>query len=202
MRLTGLLILIATLACGPAFADNPNFRYDYFELGHLHTSTDSAGSGSGSYADLSYSFVDSIQFRADYSTPDFPLGVSYKNYQLGFSGEDPVNDSTDIYTDILYVNRHYENLGQSTSDNGYRVAVGLRHRPWGLERLELDGYLAHNNLSGNSPPAGSPGYLPLSGNEIGLGVMVNALSWLSVGLNYAHDSNYSNTTSLKLRAYF
>jgi len=183
-----LLSACLLLAPLPALADTPNFKYDFLEVGHLSVSPQNGGSGSGGYADFAYSFIDSVQFLAGYSRPDYGSNFSAKDYQLGIAGEDGIVDGTDVYTDILYVN-HRNTVGNTIStDDGYRLEVGLRHRtPW--SRLELDGYLAHN-------------YLAASSNEVGVGLLVDATSWLALGVAYSHDSQYTNTTSPRLRLYF
>jgi hypothetical protein len=198
------VLLFSLLAPATALAAGPNFQYEYLELGHLRAQPDGGPTGSGPYADFSYSIMDAIQFRAGYASLSYPLGVSYKDYSLGVTGEAAVNDSTDVYTDILYVNDRYDHLGHSVSDDGYRLAIGLRHRPWGWEWMELDGYLAHNYLgTGYSPGAGSQAvYLPQSSNEAGVGTMFNATHWLSLGVWVARDSTHNMSTSLKLRLYF
>ena len=181
------LVLIALLAPTAALADQVNFRYDYLDLGHVSQSPQTGNNATGPYGDLSYSIMDGLQLRASYERLDLGGGTKGKDYSLGVTAESRVNDTTDVYTDVLYVNDQLTNLGISTTANGYRLAVGMRHRlPYGFE---LDGYLAHN-------------YLDTPSNEAGLGVLYDATSWLSLGLGYAHDSSYTNTTTLKLRFYF
>ena len=200
---------IALLSCLllvplPALADTHVFDYDYLGVGYERYQPDEGQSGNGSYADLSYSFLDDVQLRADYGSLSFPQGVSYKDYSIGITGESAINAQTDVYTDLLYLNEHYEHLGSSVTDDGYRLAVGVRHHPYQLQWMELDGWLAHNWLSANTTPA--PGYpqalLPGSASEIGAAVMFQPIHWLSFGLSYAHAFNSGNTTSLKLRFYF
>lgn len=187
-NVTRLLLACLLLAPLPALAANPNFKYDFLEVGHLGISPQTGSSGSSAYGDLSYSFIDSVQFLAGYSHPDYGAGDSTKQYQLGFAGEDPITAGTDVYTDVLYLNQRNTVGGITTTGDGYRLEVGLRHRtPW--DRLEVDGYLAHNWLDSPS-------------NEFGLGAFVDVTSWLSIGAAWSHDSNYTNTTSLKLRFYF
>lgn len=181
------LLLITLLAPATTLADQANFNYDYLDLGHVSEAPQTGSKASGPYADLSYSLMDGVQFRASYERLDLGGGTKGKDYSLGLTGEAPVNDTTDVYTDILYVNDQLTNLGVSTTTNGYRLAVGMRHRlPY---RFELDGYLAHN-------------YLDTPTNEAGIGVLYDATSWLSFGLGYAHDSAYTDTTTFKLRIYF
>jgi hypothetical protein len=172
-----------------AWADRANFGYDYLDLGHVAQAPQNGNNTSSPYGDLSYSIIDGLQLRASYSRLDTSAtpGAKGKDYTLGLTGEAPVDDLTDIYTDLLYVNDQTTDAGVSTTTNGYRLAVGLRHRlPYGFE---LDGYLAHN-------------YLDTPSNEAGLVLLYDATSWLSVGIGYAHDSSYTNTTTLKLRLYF
>jgi len=201
VKVLALLLLFLPVT---AFAASPNFQYDYLDLGHLRVQPDGSAIGSGGYGDLSYSIIDGVQFRGSYATLNFPLGVTYKDYTVGFTGEEPVTPTTDIYTDLLYVDDRYDHLGQYVSDSGYRLAIGLRHHPWAWDRLELDGYLAHNFIS-TSYGAGAgnqTAYLPQSGNEAGVGFLVNATSWLAAGATVARDSNHDQTTMLRLRLYF
>ena len=195
------LLLIALLAPAAAQAATANFPYDYVDLGRLRVLPDGSPSGSGPSLDLSYTLIDGIQFRGSYASLKYPAGVSYKDYTAGFSGEEPFTATTDVYTDLLYINDRYEQLGSSVSDDGYRLAIGLRHHPWGWERLEFDGYLAHNYL--NTSVAAAPGvYLPQSSNELGIGALFDVTPWLSLGFTLARDSNQAQTTDLKLRLYF
>lgn len=171
-------------------ADAPNFDYDYLDLGHVNLAPDSGQSGKGPYADLSYSIFDSVQARVSYAHLDYdstPNSSTAKDYTLGLTGESAVSETTDVYTDLLYLNQRTTVKGLSTTDDGYRLAIGLRHRA--LQRLEVDGYVAHNFLDSGS-------------NEVGVGLLFNATSWLSFGASYAHDSHYTNTTTLRVRLYF
>jgi hypothetical protein len=179
-----LCLLLAPLS---AFADTPNFKYDYLDLGHVSIDPQSGGSGSSVFADVSYSLMDSVQGVAGYQKPTYPGDVSSKDYYLGIAAEDGIDYRTDVYTDILYLNHRDQNSSSTVTENGYRLEVGLRRRVW--ERIELDGWLAHNYL--NSPS-----------NEAGIGLLVDATSWLSVGLSYSHDNQFTNITSFRLRLYF
>jgi len=174
---TTALLLCALLAPLPALADTPNFKYDWVELGHL----------SGPYANVSYTFLSGVQLHAGYGSLDLGAGLTRKDYEVGFTGEDGIGESTDVFTDLLYLNHRTDTGTGVTTDDGYRLAVGLRHRAWKL--LEVDGWLAHN-------------YLAQGSNELGLGALVDATSWLAVGFSYAHDSNQANTTLLRVRLYF
>ena len=184
------LLLAALLAPATAFAVAPNFQYDYLDLGHVRLSPQNGQDGSGPFADLAYSILDTVQFRAGYQRLDYgslPGAPSYKDYDFGFTGESALSDSTDIYTDLLYLNHPSGIVGTSaTTDDGYRLAIGLRHRAW--SRLEFDAWLAHD-------------YLNVPANEVGLGVLVDATSWLALGASYAHANNQYNTLTLRLRLY-
>ena len=181
------LLLLALLAPATAFADAPNFKYDYLDIGHVDFKPDGGQSGTGAYADLSYSLVDDVQIRAGYTHLSYPGNQSAKDYTVGFTGESPLNDGTDVYTDILYVNDRITTAGVGSTQTGGRLAVGLRHRA--APRVEVDADIAHSTLGSSS-------------NEVGVGLLVDATSWLSFGLSYAHDSLYNNTTALRARLYF
>lgn len=198
------LLCSLLLAPLPALADTHVFDYDYLDLGHARYQPDGGQAGSGSYADLSYSFLDDVQFRAGYASLSFPQDVNYKDYSVGIAGESAIDAETDVYTELLYVNDRYEYLGRSVTDDGYRLAVGARHHPYKLEWLELDGWLARNWLSAQTDPAAGAQqtYLPQSSSEIGAGVLFQPIHWLSFGLAYAHAFNSGNTTSLRVRFYF
>src|ERR1700742_3761195 len=99
-----LLLGCLLLAPLPAFADTHMFDYDYLELGHARYQPDGGQAGSGTYADLSYSFLDDVQFRASYGSLNFPAAVNYKDYSVGLAGESAINSQTDAYTDLLYLN--------------------------------------------------------------------------------------------------
>ena len=181
------LLLTILLAPLPALADNTVFSYDYLELGHQRVEPQNGDSGNGTYADLSYTVLDKIQIRAGYARLTYPLGLSYKDYSLGLSGESALTASTDVYTDLLYLNNRLDQTGVTSTDTGYRLAIGLRHKAW--DWLETDAYLAHN-------------YLTVPSNELGVGLWVTPLPWLAVGAGYSHDSEYTNIASLRLRLYF
>lgn len=198
---TLLLAILITPATASAMA--PNFQYDYLDLGHVRVQPEGSNAGSGPFADFSYSIIDGIQFRGSYSTVSYPLAVKYNNYAVGLTGEDRLNDTTDVYTDVLYVNDRYNHLGTFVSDDGYRLTIGLRHHPWGWEHIELDGYVAHNFIGASYGGAGSQStFLPQTSNELGVGALFNMTSWLSLGLVLARDSTHTETTTLKLRLYF
>lgn len=182
-----VLLLLALLAPTAALADAPNFKYDHLDLGHVDFKPDGGQSGTGAYADLSYSLVDDVQIRASYTHLSYPGNQSAKDYTVGFTGESPVNDSTDVYTDILYLNDRITTAGVGSTATGARLAVGVRRRL--VQHLEVDADLAHSTLGSSS-------------NEVGVGLLFDATSWLSFGLSYAHDSLYDNTTTLRVRLYF
>ena len=198
------LLSCLLLAPLPALADTHVFDYDYLDVGHARSTPDGGQAGSGSYADLSYSFLDDVQFRASYGSLSYPLAVSYKDYSVGLAGESAINARTDVYTELLYLNYRYDHLSHFVTDDGYRIAVGIRHHPYTLDWMEVDGWLAHNWLSAvTNPVAGKQqAFLPPSSSEIGAGVMFQPIHWLSFGLSYAHAFNTGNTTSLKVRFYF
>jgi hypothetical protein len=199
-----IALLCLLLAPLPAFADTHVFDYDYLDVGHQRYQPDGGQSGSGSYVDLSYSFLDDVQLRAGYASLSFPLGVSYKDYGVGITGESSIDAQTDLYTDLLYINDRYDHLSHYVTDDGYRLAIGIRHHPYKLEWVELDGWLAHNWLSADATPAAGSqqAFLPRSATELGAAVMFQPIHWLSFGLGYAHAFNSGNTTSLRLRFYF
>jgi hypothetical protein len=182
-----IALLCLLLAPLPALASTPNFDYDYLDVGHVNVSPQTGGSGSSAFADVSYSFMDAVQILGGYQRPEYPRGVSSKDYDLGVAAEEGIDDRTDVYTDILYLNQRDQTLKSITTEDGYRLEVGVRHRAW--QRIELDGWLAHN-------------YLNAPSNEVGVGLLVDTTSWLSVGLSYSHDSQFTNITSLRLRLYF
>lgn len=198
------LLSCLLLAPLPAFADTHVFDYDYLDVGHARYAPDGGQAGSGAYADLSYSFLDDVQLRASYGSLNFPLAVSYKDYSVGIAGESAINAQTDVYTDLLYLNDRYDHLDHFVTDDGYRLAVGIRHHPHKLDWLEVDGWLAHDWLSAaTDPAAGSQqAFLPASSTEIGAGILFQPIHWLSFGLGYAHAFNSGNTTTLKVRFYF
>lgn len=184
------LVLLVALAPAAALADNPNMKYDYLEAGRLNVSPQTDQNGTGPYVDLSYSIFDGVQITGSYARLSYdssPGKPTAKDYSFGFSGESPLDEDTDVYTDVLYLNDQTDTGGVHATDNGYRLEIGVRRalKPW----VELDGFLAHDYV--NTPD-----------NEVGLGVMFNPLPWCAVGVSYAHNNAYINTTTLRLRLYF
>ena len=182
-------IILSCLALAPlsAFASTPNFKYDYLDVGHLTLMPQTDGNGSTPFADVSYTFLDAMQFTAAYDRPSYGSGTQDKIYSLGVSAEEGLDDRTDVYTDILYLNRRYQTPKATGTEDGYRLEVGVRRRAW--ERIEVDGYLAHN-------------YVTQASNEAGVGLLVDATAWLAFGVGYSHDTQYINTTRFKVRFYF
>ncbi len=182
-----LFLCLALLLPAAASATNPNFQYDYLDLEHLSMSPTNGKDGKGPAADFSYTVLDGVQFRAGYQRFTFDNSLlTGKDYDFGFTGEDGINDTTDIYTDVLYLN-HSKAPASTGTESGYRIGIGLRHRAW--QRVEVDGYVAHD-------------FLDTSMNEVGVGLMVDATSWLAFGVAYAHDNTQTSTTALRLRLYF
>jgi len=180
-------LLLALLVPAAVWADD--FKYDYVDLGHASLAPQGGQDGSGAFVDVSYTVFYQLQLRAGYSHLDYsttPSDITAKDYTFGITGESVLTADTDVYTDLLYLSDSSHQTSSST-DDGYRLAIGLRH--WALPHLELDGYLAHN-------------YLTLSSNEAGVAALYDLTPWLSLGAVFAHDSLHTNTTSLELRAYF
>ena len=200
------MVLLCCLLSAPmsAIADTHVFDYNYLDVGHARSQPDGGQAGSGTYGDLSYSFLDDVQLRAEYASLSFPLGVSYQDYDIGITGESAINTQTDVYTDLFYLNDRYGHLGLHVTDDGYRLAVGVRHHPAALDWMELDGWLAHNWLSAVADVGQDPqqAFLPPSSSEIGAGLMFQPIHWLSFGLSYSHAFNAGNTASLRVRFYF
>lgn len=202
MKASALLLLALFVPCAVSAA---GFEYDFLDVGHTRIVPQSGAAGSGGFVDLSYGLTGDLDFRGGYTSLHYPLGVDYKDYTAGIGGQSSINDTTDVYTDLLYVNDRYSHLSYSFSDDGYRLAIGLRHRPWGWEFLEVDGYLAHNYLSGNGGNAVSGPYtanIPGVSSEIGASLLYNPLRWLAVGVGFSRDNNSNDAVNLKLRLYF
>ncbi|MGA9852296.1 MAG: hypothetical protein WBR15_05135 [Gammaproteobacteria bacterium] len=178
-----LLCPVAALAADP-------FNYDYVELDYQHLSPQNGGTEHGPGLDFSYTVYDSLQVVGSYARLDASAPVSsitYDDYFVGIRGESNFDDSTDFVTDILYLSNHAGYQGTSSTDNGYRLALGLRHLF--TARLEFDGSVGHN-------------WLNQSSNDVTGGLLFNATSWLAVGASYSHNGVTNNTTSLQLRIYF
>jgi len=202
VKASPLLLLTLLIPCAVSAA---GFDYDYLDVGHTRVVPQSGPAGSGGYVDLSYDLTGDLEFRGGYTNLKYPLGVEYKDYTVGIGGQAPINERTDVYTDLLYVNDRYGHGGYNFSDDGYRIAIGLRHRPWGWDFLEVDGYVAHNFLSGSGgkvvagPYAGN---LPTVSSELGASLLYSPIHWLAVGVGFSRDNNSNAAVNLKLRLYF
>jgi hypothetical protein len=178
-----LLCPVVALAADP-------FNYDYVDLGYQHQSLENGSTSKGPDLEVSYTIWSQLQVVGGYARLDTSAPISdiaNHNYYAGIRGENNFSDSTDFFTDILYLNDHARYQGMGSSDDGYRLALGLRHlfNHW----VEFDGSLGHN-------------WLDQSSNDATVGLLLNATSWLAVGASYSHSSLTSNTSSLRLRIYF
>ena len=202
MKASPLLFFALLVPCAVFAAD---FDYDYLDVGHTRVVPQSGPAGSGGFVDLSYGLTGDLEFRGGYTSLSYPVGVEYKNYSAGIGGQTPITDTTDVYTDLLYINDRYSHSGTSFSDDGYRVAIGLRHRPWGWDFLEADGYLAHNYLSGYGGSGVKGPYaanVPGVSTEVGVSLLYSPIHWLAVGVGFSRDNNSNDAVNLKLRLYF
>jgi len=183
-------LLCCLLLCPVMAVASDPFNYNYVDLGYQHQSLTDSSTSKGPELALSYTLWSQLQAVAGYARLDTSAPVSNTtndNYYVGIRGENTVGDSTDFYTDILYVDNHTSYQGVGSTNNGYRLALGLRHLL--NNRVEFDGSLGHN-------------WLDQSSNDATIGLLFNATSWLAVGLSYSHSSLTSNTSSLRLRLYF
>ncbi|MGH8399846.1 MAG: hypothetical protein ACRESU_01985 [Gammaproteobacteria bacterium] len=189
MKLSGLLLACFSLIPVAAWAGN--FNYDYAELDYLHTKPQLGVSGKGPSAQLSYTIssmdVQLLTGYAQIDTPSTPADIDYHNYWVGIRGENSFGDSTDFYTDILYLNNRVTTQNSANTDDGYRLLLGMRHQV--TDRIELDGSIGRD-------------YLTQSDNQVALGLVFDVMKHLAVGLSYAHDNLHNNTATLRLRVYY
>ena len=189
MKLSALLL--GPLLLIPVAAWAGNFDYDYVELDYQHISPQQGEATKGPDLQFSYTISDrDVQLLAGYArldTPATPTDITNHDYWIGIRGENSFSEDTDYYTDLLYLNNRTDFRGAVSTDVGYRLLLGVRHRA--TARIELDASLAHDYLTRNA-------------NEASIGLLFNATSYLAVGLSYAHDTLYANTTTLRLRASF
>jgi hypothetical protein len=178
-----LLFPIKVLAADP-------FNYDFVNLDYQHQSLDNGSTSKGPGVDVSYTVWNQLQLVGGYArlnTPAPGTDITNNNYYIGIRGESNFTDSTDFYTDILYLNNRADYQATRTTDDGYRLALGMRHlfSRW----VEFDLSAGHNSLTQSS-------------NDGSLSLLLNATSWLAVGFNYTHNSVTNNTGSVSLRVYF
>lgn len=189
MKISACLLGCVLLCPVMALAADP-FNYNYVDLGYQHQSLGNGSTSKGPAVAVSYTVWSQLQVVGGYARLDTsaPLSdITTDNYYVGIRGENNFSDRTDFFTDILYLNNHARYQGIGSTDNGYRLALGLRHvlNRW----MEFDGSLGHN-------------WLDQASNDAAVGLLFNASSWLAVGLSYTHSSLTSNTSSLRLRVYF
>lgn len=189
MRIRTCLLICALLLPAAAWAADP-FAYQYVELGYQHQAPQNGASIKGPRVDIAYTVFPALQLLGGYARLDAATPISsttYDDYFVGIRGESSYTDSTDFYTDIMYLNNHRNYLGAGSTDNGYRLALGMRHllTPW----LEFDGSIGHN-------------WLDQAANDATVGLVINATGRFAVGVNYSHSSVTRNTAGLLLRAYF
>lgn len=189
MKISACLLACALLVPVAAVAADP-FPYQYVELSYQHQAAQDGASVKGPGVDIAYTVFPALQLLGGYARLDAATPVSsttYNDYFAGIRGESSYSDTTDFYTDILYLNNRRSYLGNHSTDNGYRLALGMRHlfTPW----LEFDGSLGHN-------------WLNQASNDATVGLVINATGEFAVGVNYSHNSVTSNTAGLLLRVYF
>ncbi|MDE2235213.1 MAG: hypothetical protein KGL13_06500 [Gammaproteobacteria bacterium] len=182
--LAGLLLCpVVALAADP-------FGYDYVELNYQHQSLDNGTTTNGPGMEVAYTVWNQLQLVGGYAhlhASEPGSDITDNNYYAGIRGESNYTDSTDFYTDILYLNNRTSSQTGNSTDTGYRLAIGMRHlfSRW----IECDIVAGHN-------------YLGQSSNDGTIGLLFNATSWLAVGVSYSHNSVTNNTSSFRVRAYF
>lgn len=189
MRISACL-LIAALFCPAAVLAADPFPYQYVELSYQHQAPQDGASIKGPGVDIAYTIFPALQLLGGYARLDAATPISsttYNDYFAGIRGESSYSNSTDFYTDILYLNNRQSYLGTHSTDNGFRLALGMRHlfTPW----LEFDGSLGHN-------------WLDQASNDATVGLLVNATGTFAVGLSFSHNSVTNNVVGLLARVYF
>jgi len=184
-RILGCMLLFPVIA----WAADP-FNYDYVEANYQHQSLYDGSTANGPGLAVAYTVWSELQLVGGYAHVSTSAPISdiiNDNSYAGIRGESNFTDSTDFYTDILYLNNHASYQGMSSNNDGYRLALGMRHlfSQW----IEFDVSVAHNSVNQSS-------------NDGTAGLLFNASSWLAVGVSYTHNSATNNTSSLRLRAYF
>ena len=187
MRISTLLCCCALMCPVTAMADS-SFRYNYAELGYQHQTVPANTTLKGPALDFSWTVYNQLQIIGGYnrftaSAPD----ISNDDYSVGIRGDSSFSEQTDFTTDILYLHNRESVLGSTSTDNGYRLALGFRHlfNQW----VELDGSLGHN-------------WLNQSSNDANLGLLFNATSRLAAGISYGHNNVTGNTAGASVRLYF
>lgn len=184
-------VLIAGLALAPAAVAAANFDYQYAELGYQRTATHIGDGARGPVVQFAYSFsgmdLQLLAGVARLDTPASPADINNHNYWVGFRGEDSFGNDTDFYTDLLYLNNRTTIQSNSSTDNGYQLTLGVRHRL--AARVEFDASASHY-------------YLSQGINEASVGLVFNATRHFALGISYAHNSLLDNTTTLRFRVYY
>lgn len=183
--LLGCILLCPTVA----LAADP-FNYNYVEINYSHQSLNNDSTANGPGIEAAYTVWSELQLIGGYahlSTSAIPSDITNNNYYAGIRGESNFNNSTDFYTDILYLNNRISYQSTNSTDTGYRLALGMRHlfSSW----VEFDASFGHN-------------YVNQSSNDGTVGLLFNVNSWLALGVSYTHNSVTNNTSSLRVRAYF
>lgn len=184
-------VLFACLALAPVAASAANFDYQYAELSYQRTAAHVGDGAKGPAVQFAYAFsgmdLQLLAGVARLDTPASPADINNHNYWVGFRGEDSFGNDTDFYTDILYLNNRTAIQSRSSTDNGYKLTLGVRHRM--ASRFEFDASASHY-------------YLTQGINEAAVGIVFNATRRFALGLSYAHDSQLDNTTTLRFRVYY
>lgn len=185
---TSALLCCCALLCPLTALGAGSFNYNYAELGYQRQAATGGPTLNGPALDFSWTVYNELQLTGSYdrltvSSPD----ISNSNYSIGIRGDSSFSAQTDFTTDILYVNNRATISGSNSTDTGYRLAFGFRHLF--NQRVELDGGIGHN-------------WLNQSSNDVSVGLLFNATSWLAAGLGYSHNGVTGNTATARLRFYF
>lgn len=185
------ILALALAATLPLSAQASELKYNYVELGYNQTNT-SGLSLHGYDFKGSAGFGDNFFGTASYQHgSDNGLDLNETTVGLGF--RNAVSDKADFNASVSYVRDNVDlgGLG-SNSENGYRVAAGMR----GLLTDKFEGNFNVNYTDVNN-----------FGNGVGAGigalVHLNDTWGISTGYDYSkRDSGHLNTWNLGVRASF
>ena len=134
MMKTKLIVsLTSVVLAGAVFnAQATDFNYNYVEGAYENYDTENTDADVGKLSG-SYAITPNLNIIGDYATGDIdnPSGgtdLDFEKSSIGIEYHTPIAPTTDLTTNIKYINQDIGSADGSVDNNGYGVGVGVRHQ--------------------------------------------------------------------------